>query len=142
MSGMLDNKALLNPSNYSIDDGRNWQVYRGHNIVFEYAPSLGYKGFPFNPVTASNGVSYTINRVFLDSPTATTGAFETPGILTSDGRRIDLPQLHQLSSLYLDSKERLYLAGTDAVYGRGKDFAFCNSKNGRGVVYISKKSLL
>jgi hypothetical protein len=141
MSGLLDNKALLNPGNYSIDDGQHWQPYRGHNMVFEYAPSLGYKGFPINPVTASNGVSYTINRVFLDGPTATTGNFETPGVVTSDGRRIDLPQLHQLSSLYLDSRERLYLSGSDAVCGRGKDFAFCNSKEGRGVVYVSKRSM-
>ncbi|RYF51414.1 MAG: hypothetical protein EOO39_43240, partial [Cytophagaceae bacterium] len=87
------------------------------------------------------GVSYRINEVFLDGPTATTGQLETPGVITSAGRRIDLPQLHQLRSLYFDKQERLYIAGTDAVCGRGQNFAFCNSQNGRGVVYISKKPL-
>jgi hypothetical protein len=46
--------------------------------------------------------------------------------------------------LYLDDQQRLYLVGSDAVCGRGHSgqaFSFCNSKGGRGVVYVSKKTL-
>ncbi|UFH54271.1 hypothetical protein [Spirosoma sp. KNUC1025] len=144
MTSLHNYQVLVSADNYSIDDGQSWQTYRGHNLAFDYIPSLGYKGFPVNPVVASNGTTYKINQVFLDGPMATTGIYETPGVITSDGRRIDLPQLHQLQSLYLDDQQRLYIAGTDAVCGRGhsgQSFSFCNSKNGRGVVYISKQPL-
>lgn len=142
MTTLVGYRALASANNYSIDDGKTWQPYRGRNRVFDIPYPLTAAPFPINPVVASNGVSYTINQVFLDGPTATTGIFETPGITTSDGRRIDLPQLHQLQSLYLDEQQRLYIAATDAVCGRGhsgESFSFCNSKQGRGVVYISKR---
>ncbi|WP_247235588.1 hypothetical protein [Telluribacter sp. SYSU D00476] len=133
---------LVNAEQYSVDEGLTWQRYGKRNAVFESlhtsSPRIRFK---INPVTTSNDTTYTINRVFRDGPTATTGPFETPGVITSGGRRIDLPRLHQLNSLYLDSKERLYVAGSDAVCGRGFDFSFCNSKGGRGVVYISKRPL-
>ncbi|GAB3993356.1 hypothetical protein GCM10028807_28380 [Spirosoma daeguense] len=145
MNGLLGYRALIHADNYSVDDGKTWQPYqRKGNLAFDYIPSLGYNGFPINPVNTSTGKTYKIYQAFLDGPTATTGIFETPGIITSEGRRIDLPQLHQLQSLYLDSQQRLYIAGTDAVCGRGhsgEKFSFCNSKQGRGIVYISKKPL-
>ncbi|AKD58692.1 beta propeller repeat protein [Spirosoma radiotolerans] len=139
LNGLLNSRYLINADNFSIDDGKTWQQYTRRNPIFE--PSSATSTFAINPVTASTGISYQINQVFLGGPTATTGAFETPGVATSDGRRIDLPQLHQLHSLYLDKQGRLYISGTDAVCGRGQNFAFCNSQNGRGVVYISKKPL-
>lgn len=135
--------ALASADKFSVDDGQTWQLYRGRNPVFELNGGPN-QPFPINPVTAANGTSYRINRVFLDGPTATVGTFETPGIITGTGRRIDLPQLHQLQSLYLDAKQRLYITATDAVCGRGhsgQPFSFCNSKGGRGVVYISKQPL-
>ena len=49
-------------------------------------------------------------------------------------------QLHQIQSLYLDDQLRLYIVGSDAVCGSEVSFKFCNSKAGRGVVYVSKNS--
>jgi len=144
MTGLHGYKTVFDADHYSVDDGKTWQRYTRYNPVFDNAVELKDNAFWINPVTTSHGLTYRINQVFLDGPTATTGLYETPGVVTSDGRRIDLPQLHQLRSLYLDTKGRLYIAGTDAVCGRGhsgEKFAFCNSKNGRGVVYISKKPL-
>ncbi|GAB3022828.1 beta propeller repeat protein [Spirosoma pulveris] len=144
MTTLVGYRALASAEHFSVDDGMTWQSYMGRNRIFDIPSPLTTAPFPINPVLASNGISYTINQVFLDGPTATTGIFETPGIITSDGRRIDLPQLHQLQSLYLDDQQRLYIAGTDAVCGRGhsgESFSFCNSKQGRGVVYISKRPL-
>lgn len=144
MTTLVGYRAIALADKFSIDDGKTWQSYRGRNRIFDIPSSISAAPFPINPVVASNGISYKINQVFLDGPTATTGIFETPGILTSNGRRIDLPQLHQLQSLYLDNQQRLYIAGTDAVCGRGhsgESFSFCNSKQGRGVVYISKHPL-
>ena len=145
MSGLTNGRYFTYPTNFSVDDGKTWKGYvqRGSNFDAP-EPGSNRKGFEANPITASTGVSYKINRVFLDGPTATTGTFETPGVITATGRRIDLPQLHQLNSLFFDEQERLYIAGTDAVCtraGSGEKFRFCNSQGGRGVVYISKKPL-
>lgn len=144
----FDQQVLIHPGKYSVDDGKNWTPYRKVNAFFNRLYDINpvtHQQLYANPIIASSGISYKINRVFLDGPTVTIGAFETPGVITSNGRRIDLPQLHQLHSLYLDSKQRLYISGTDAVCGRGgktgEPFSFCNSKLGRGIVYISKNPL-
>lgn len=146
MSGLQNDSALTSPDNYSVDDGKTWNPYRRYNPGLEYIPRPGVfnRYLEINPVVASNGTSYRINRVFLDGPTATTGVFETPGVVTAAGRRIDLPNLHQLNSLYLDGQQRLYIAGTDAVCSRAGTsgpFAFCNSQQGRGIVYVSKRPM-
>lgn len=153
MTGLSDQSAgetyqqfMGYANKYSLDDGVTWQPYVKRNPILANTPTYGSvdNRLRINPVVASTGTKYTINRVFLAGPTATVGQFETPGVITTSGRRIDLPQLHQLQSLYLDGQERLYIAGTDAVCGRGhsgEGFSFCNSKQGRGVVYISKNPL-
>ncbi|PRY47274.1 hypothetical protein CLV58_101341 [Spirosoma oryzae] len=140
MSGLRNSKVLNNPDNYSVDDGKTWYPYRRYNPGLEYQPSQSVvnRYLEINPVLASNGASYTINEVPIK------GYIETPGIVTNTGRRIDLPHLHQLNSLYLDKQQRLYIAGTDAVCSRAgtnEPFAFCNSKGGRGIVYVSKRPL-
>lgn len=153
MSGLANQSAgetyqqvLIHANNYSLDDGVTWKPYTRRNPMLADIPTHGSvdKRLLINPVVTSIGTRYKVNQVFLDGPKATSGTYETPGVITATGRRIDLPQLHQIQSLYLDSQQRLYIAGTDAVCGRGhsgEDFSFCNSKQGRGVVYISKNSL-
>jgi hypothetical protein len=140
MSGLSNSKALNNPDNYSVDDGKTWQPYRQYNPGLEYQPrqNVVNRYLEINPIAAPNGASYKINEVLIK------GYIETPGVITSTGRRIDLPHLHQLNSLYLDKQQRLYIAGTDAVCSRAgtkEPFAFCNSKRGRGIVYVSKRPL-
>ena len=137
-------QIMANVAKFSVDNGQTWQAYRKYNPYFD-RPRLEPidQKLYINPVTAKAGTTYTINRDFITG-SATNGTYETPGVITDDDRRIDLPQLHQLNSLYLDIQQRLYISGTDAVCGRGgsgQSFSFCNSKNGRGVVYISKSPL-
>lgn len=144
MSTLVGYQALATAEHYSIDDGQTWQRYIRRNRIFDVPYPSSTAPFPINPVVATNGATYKITKAFLDGPTATVGIFETPGVTTATGRRIVLPQLHQINSLYLDHQQRLYIAGTDAVCGRGHSgeaFSFCNSKGGRGVVYVSKKPL-
>jgi hypothetical protein len=144
MNGIVnkgDIQLLANVGKYSVDSGNSWRAYNKYNSFFDTKTN---QQLSVNAVTGPNGISYKINQVFLDSTTTTVRRFDTPGVITSDGRKIDLPQLHQLRILYLDAKNRLYLAGTDAICSRGaadKGFLFCNSKNGRGIVYISKQPL-
>ncbi|WP_338870498.1 hypothetical protein WBJ53_22930 [Spirosoma sp. SC4-14] len=137
-------QIMSNVAKYSVDEGQTWQVYRKYNPYFD-RPRLEPidQKLYINPVTTKTGTIYTINREFITG-SATSGTYETPGVITDSGRVIELPQLHQLNSLYLDTQQRLYISGTDAVCGRGHSgqaFSFCNSKNGRGVVYISKNPL-
>lgn len=137
-------QIMANVAKSSVDNGRTWQAYRKYNPYFDRPKlePLDQKLY-INPITTAAGTTYIINRDFITG-SATSGTYETPGVLTDSGRRIDLPQLHQLNSLYLDARQRLYISGSDAVCGRGhsgEPFSFCNSKNGRGIVYISKQPL-
>lgn len=136
---------LTNANHYSIDDGKSWLPYKKYNPFFNV---VNYhrdtvevnKILRIDQATDSDGTSYRIYRDFLDDPIKKQGRFETPGLINSIGNRINLPELHQLSSLYLDAQQRLYITGSDAVCNR-EPFAFCNSKGGRGVVYVSKRAL-
>lgn len=135
-------QVLLQADHYSVDDGKTWQRYVARDPILGDLPEFDSPDkFLINPIVASNKITYQINRVFRDGPNATSGPFETPGIIKSTGQRIDLPQLHQIQSLFFDDQQRLYIVGSDAVCGSLESFKFCNSKEGRGVVYISKESL-
>ena len=135
-------EVLIHAGDYSVDDGKTWEIYKGRNPVLRDNPRYDSPDkFLINPITAPNKVTYQINKVYLKGPNATDGAFETPGVVKSTGERINLPQLHQLESLYLDDQQRLYIVGSDALCGSGNSIKFCNSKSGRGVVYVSRKSL-
>lgn len=149
MSGISNQKkndlyqqVLIHANNYSVDDGKTWQRYVARNPVLGNLPEFDSPDrFLINPIVASNQVIYQINKVFRDGPNATSGDYQTPGVIKSTGERIDLPQLHQIQSLYFDEQKRLYIAGSDAVCGSEQSFKFCNSQAGRGVVYVSKRSL-
>ena len=137
----LYQQVLTNADNYSVDDSKTWQKYIARNPVLGDMPEFDSPDkFLINPVIAPDKVTYQIYKAFLDGPNATSGAYETPGIIKSTGQRIDLPQLHQIQSLFFDDQQRLYIAGGDAVCGSSGSFKFCNSQGGRGVVYVSKKS--
>jgi hypothetical protein len=130
---------LINPTAFSVDLGKSWSAYRRFNPVFDLSGYSTVKNIYNNPVTAANGETYRIWRQYLDDSTKSSRRFITPGVVTKSGRRIDVPKLHQLSTLALDSKGRLYVAGSDEVCGLDPSFRFCNG--GRGVVYVSKRAL-
>lgn len=146
-AGLLNGAAgsyYANADLFSTTDGQTWETYRRFNPSFEWAykdGSIARKLLARDPVTATNGDLYRIRQYYYKDTTKTTGYLETPGVIVNARRRINLPLLHQLSSVYFDPAGRLYIAGSDAVCGREQQFSFCNSKNGRGVVYISKNPL-
>lgn len=131
--------TLVNPILYSADQGKTWLAYRRLNPVFDLIGYAGNKGITINPVRATNGNTYTIRRQYLDDSTKATRRFITPGVVTQTSRQIDVPGQHQLRSLALDEKGRLYAAGSDEICELTPTFRFCNG--GRGVVYVSKKPM-
>lgn len=134
---------LVQADNFSTDDGKTWHKYTGRNPVLRDIPEeLPANKFLVDPIRTRKGEVYRINKVFEPGNNTGVGTFETPGVVSSLGARIDLPQLHQLQSLYLDEQQRLYINASDAVCQSGYPFKFCNSVAGRGVVFISKKPLL
>jgi hypothetical protein len=147
MNGVVnigDNQFMANAGKYSIDGGSSWVLYRKYNPFFNTNPSLApiNRQLYINQRIAPNGTIYKINKVYVDSTINTLRRYETPGIITGNGRKIDVPQWHQLRSLYMDEKGRLYITATDAICDRNNSgFVFCNSRNGRGVIYISKQPL-
>lgn len=141
-SGMLyagGEVTLVNTALYSIDLGATWLTYHRINPTFDLVGYAGNSGIKTNPVTATNGVTYTIRRQYLNDSTKIRGRFITPGVVTQTGRQIDLPKRHQLRSLALDAKGRLYAAGSDEVCELSPNFRYCNG--GKGVVYVSKNPL-
>lgn len=149
MSGLVNQtknnlyqQVIIHANNYSVDDGRTWKRYLARNPVLEDLPDFDAPDkFLINPVVAPSKIIYRIYQDFRDGPNVTWGSYNTPGVIKSTGQRIDLPQLHQIQSLFFDDQQRLYMAGSDAVCGSEQLFKFCNSKGGRGIVYISKKPL-
>lgn len=130
------------PDYFSVDHGKTWKDQR--TTIPPYGMLReAYRAIqtPQNRWKTSGGISYEIEELKTPMcPACTTIHYlQTPGLQTSDGRKIRLPQEHQIQSLYLDSSQRLYVAGSAAVCGGTTDFHFCDGQ--RGVIYISKKAL-
>ncbi|OZI08731.1 hypothetical protein BWI93_07710 [Siphonobacter sp. BAB-5385] len=120
------------PRYYSLDQGITWQAYNGFSLTKHYTP--------LNKLHASNGVVYSVDELRTPINGGSTNYYlQTVGLQTSTGKKIPLPQEHQIKSITMDSRGRLYVAGSAAVCGGLRDFHFCNGQ--RGVIYVSKKAL-
>jgi hypothetical protein len=124
----------VNPTHYSADQGRTWQLYHFKQSTAAFADVR----VPINRVRTPTGADYRI-AIERDPISASSAYIYTTGIQGPAGSPITLPQEHQLNSIYLDSKARLYVAASAPLCGRGKNFAFCGEQN--GVLYVSKKPL-
>ncbi|WP_159473919.1 hypothetical protein [Dyadobacter sp. 3J3] len=114
------------PSFYSMDKGISWFPYE--NVTFtEKDPRV-----LLNKAVTAAGTEYKIDQVEIG------GSLEPSGIVTSKGEKINLPQNHQINSLYFDKKDRLYVSASAAFCGGGNSFSFCKGEN--GVLYVSKLS--
>lgn len=122
------------PQFMSLDTGKTW-VTSMHSSRRRWEIKV-----PLNRLSAPNGTEYQIDEVLTPTCTGCSSNYvETPGFRTSDGRRVALPEMHQLQSLYFDSRQRLYLSGSAATCGGIKNFHLCDGTY--GVVYVSKKPL-
>lgn len=120
------------PTYFSIDQGATWGPYRNWNKDSGFEPKVARNRF-----TAPSGIEYSID--FLLTPTnpgSSSNYVETVGIKSSTGRQLSLPKDHQITSIYLDAKSRLYATASAALCGRRQNFAFCGEQN--GVLYVSK----
>ncbi len=126
-------RYAVRPRLYSIDGGKNWEIYADRNPRF---PEKGVKQ-SLNQVTTPSGVGYAI-KVDL-TVNAGVAYVETVGIAGTNNELLTLPQRHQIHSIRLDSKNRLYVSGSAAVCGTLQDFKYCGDEN--GVLYVSKKPL-
>lgn len=120
------------PSHYSLDEGATWQPYINKSRS-PFEPRIAR-----NRVTNTAGTEYSIDYLLTPTSPGSTSSFyvETVGIKTSTGRTLSLPQEHQLTSLYVDSKSRLYVTGSAPLCGNRDKFAFCGEQN--GTLYVSK----
>lgn len=121
----------VNPFQYSLDQGTTWNRYINRRPDFEIKVAR-------NLVTTPSKTEYSIDYLLTPvSPGSTTSNYvESVGIKTSSGRLLTLPNDHQITSLYVDSKSRLYVTASAPLCGRLKNFAFCGDQN--GILYISK----
>jgi hypothetical protein len=120
------------PGVYSVDDGKTWRLYnRRHRRLSNVLDNLSY-GVAIDPVTASSGAVYRIKPVVEPGNTSSRSS-----IVMSAQRSVDLPNTHQLRSLYVDSRQRLYIVAEPAQCGR----EFCEPNTSLSVVYVSKKPM-
>ena len=131
--GMRESYAC-NPAYFSLDQGITWKPYRNWQRDADFVPRVAR-----NHVTAASGTKYSIDFLLTPvSPQSTSSYIETVGVKTSTGQKLSLPQEHQINSLYVDKKSRLYVAASAPLCGQRENFAFCGEQN--GVLYVSKKS--
>jgi hypothetical protein len=121
--------AML-PSFYSLDQGANWLPYKQR---YNYDSVK----VPLNRVLSGSGTEYAINYKEVKYQDAT--YIETTGIISSTGKEINLPQKHQLSSLYCDKQSRLYVCASAPVCMSGADLTYCD--DAYGTLYISKEPM-
>jgi hypothetical protein len=123
------------PSFFSVDEGLTWLPYRHWDRKVDFEPRIAR-----NRVTTPIGTEYSFEILLTPtSPNSGTSYVETVGILSSTGQALQLPQDHQMMSLHLDSKSRLYVSASGPLCGRRQDFAFCGDEN--GILYVSKAPL-
>lgn len=126
----------VNPTHYSADQGRTWQLYYFKQSTASFADVR----VPRNRVRTSSGIDYRIATETVPfSPGSTTAYLYEIGIQPNRGPLLPLPQEHQIKSIYLDSKGRLYVAASAPLCGQRPDRTFCGEQN--GLLYISKKPL-
>lgn len=122
------------PSFFSLDEGLSWQPYRQWDNEVAFEPKVAR-----NRVVTPSGTEYRFEILLTPtSPNSSSSYVETVGIKSSNGQSLQVPQDHQMMSLYLDSKARLYVAASGPLCGRRQDFAYCGDEN--GILYISKAS--
>jgi hypothetical protein len=136
LGSLVDSTTVYasHPTHYSADQGRTWQRYQFKQST---VPFFDVR-VPVNRVRTPSGVDYRIS-IETEPISASSAYVYTRGIQGPVGPATKLPQEHQLNSIYLDSKARLYVAASAPLCGRGKNFAFCGEQN--GVLYVSKKPL-
>ena len=122
-----------NPRRYSVDNGASWQRFK---TLYRKREKL-----TLNVLTSLSGITYRIKEMRAPAKTGSSTSYylETEGISSSDGQLLKLPERQQTKSIYLDNKQRLYVAGS-APYCGTNEFEFCGDSNGR--VYISKQPVL
>lgn len=126
----------VNPTYYSADQGRTWQPYHFKQSTAAFADIQ----LPINRMRTPSGATYRIATESVPlSPGSTTAYLYDIGIQPERGALLTLPQEHQLNSIYLDSKARLYVAASAPLCGQRPDRTFCGEQN--GVLYVSKKPL-
>jgi len=124
-----------NASHFSLDQGFTWKPYRNWRRA-NFEPRVAR-----NRVKTTSGTEYSIDVLLTPTgPQSGSSYVETVGLNTSTGQKLALPQEHQINSLYVDAKSRLYVAASAPLCGRRENFAFCGEQN--GVLYVSKKPQL
>jgi hypothetical protein len=120
-------------SYYSVDKGATWLPYRNWTRKVAFDPKV-----VLNSATSLAGTEYSIDvRKTPVSPGSTSNYIETIGIKSTTGTQLTLPKAHDITSIYFDTKSRLYVTASAALCGRGENFAFCGEQN--GVLYVSRK---
>ncbi|WP_041257880.1 hypothetical protein [Fibrella aestuarina] len=124
---------------YSPDYGKSWEWY-----------SKTYKNYldevkPIATIRSTNGIVYTIKQNSTPTAPGSNVATVNPSVIirqeANTQNTIRFPFQHNLMNLYLDGKNRLYVAASGGTYQPETNSFFCCTDAMPAVVYVSKRPL-
>ncbi|KAA0992667.1 hypothetical protein [Dyadobacter aurulentus] len=122
------NRYAIRPYFFSLDGGMRWEKLsqRGDEPEMKIALNYAYSG---------NGIRFSIDEL------VSNGSVTHFGIKNESGRKITLPQRHNLNNVYFDQKSRLYIAASSPICEKNGADQFCDNNDFRGTLYISKREI-
>ncbi|MVM29580.1 hypothetical protein GO755_06015 [Spirosoma sp. HMF4905] len=117
----------ITPKEYSLDAGKSWNAINGHAEL----------GRQINRIKASNGTIYSIKE---NSTNSTVNPSEITKQTATSLIPVRFPFKHTISSLLLDSQNRLYVA-VSGTYLPESNGIYCCPRDLPSVVYVSKRPL-
>lgn len=122
---------------FSPDYGKSWLYYPQY--FKKYLDDL----LPIGTVNSKSGITYTIksNTTPID---ATSAFINLSEIVQKDSRKESLlrfPFKKSLTNLYLDSKNRLYVASSGSTYQPESNTFYCCTPEMPAIVYVSRKPM-
>jgi len=114
------------PSYFSVDEGLSWSMYKTRY-------NRDSLRIPLDRAYSSLGMEYKIKDVTVGKNTYVLVSI----VENSRGTQLSLPKKHYLSSIYFDSKSRVYISSEPSVCETNKGYHLCNAK--AGLLYVSNQ---
>jgi len=130
--------GATNPQYFTTDGGKTWSWIRTYEPFMDEITPIGR-------ATSSTGVGYFIQPYTTPvSPGATT-AYINPSQIRKQNvtgqQTVPFPFKHRLLNLYLDPKNRLYVAASGGTYQPEHNSFYCCTDSMSAAIYVSRQPL-
>jgi len=120
---------------YTLDMGKSWNRYLNYQRAQKIIMPIGIVQ------SAQNKTTYQLKYNTKPASANSTSYIHDPTTILRDGNALELPFKVRIRNLYMDSKDRLYVAASGGIYNQDKDAFTFNEGNTPAVIYVSRKEL-